>query len=187
MICEHCLYKLELSYEFREKAVRTQSLLIEIYKITSNKTQSEHHQPVDIAGLNHNDFIVQQQHLLTEHNIHSHLDLHLEHRIVNHSMVLDHHNVGIDAHHPLDGLDLHHPELTNQDSLETGEMLSNHGSSAHYNETEIGILQQHTQILNEQYRIHPELHPRVRDEDSQETPSEIIEIKVKSVICFMVA
>lgn len=37
MICENCLYKLELFYDFRERSVRTEKLLIELYKeIISN-------------------------------------------------------------------------------------------------------------------------------------------------------
>lgn len=37
MICENCLYKLELFYDFRERSVRTEKLLIELYReIISN-------------------------------------------------------------------------------------------------------------------------------------------------------
>lgn len=46
MICENCLYKLELFYDFRERTLRTEKLLIELYReIISN---------ISNVQLNHN-------------------------------------------------------------------------------------------------------------------------------------
>lgn len=182
MICEHCLYKLELFYEFRERAVRTQSLLIEIYKeINTNKVQNTQ-RSIDLVGMNHSDFMVHQQQLLTEHN---QLDLHLEHRaniIVNSEMVLGQHSVDIDTH-SLDTLNLQHHDISNH-SLEAQEILAEAGSqNTQYSETEIDILPPHNQILKE---LHEELQSDVADngaltDDSQEASSEI-EIKVMLLV-----
>lgn len=180
MICEHCLYKLELFYEFRERAVRTQSLLIEIYKeINTNKVQNTQ-RCIDLVGLNQPDFLVHHhQQLLAEHN---QLDLHLEHRaniIVNNEMVLGQHNVGIDS---LETLNLQHPDMSNH-SLEAQEILAETASqNTQYSETVINILPTHNQILKE---LHEELQSGVASndaltDDSQEANSEI-EIKVKLV------
>lgn len=206
MICEHCLYKLELFYEFRERTVRTQTLLLEIFQeINTNKVQNEHHlekiQSVDIVGMNHSDFLTPQQ-ILADQVIQNQLDSHMGQRsnvIVNPEMLLVHHNVGINAHH-LDGLDhstLHH-ELTNPDisdhSLEAQETIVPDGANnisqiqnTDYNETEMNILHQSSEILNEQYRIHEELASSMTSnatvtDDSQETRS-VIDMKVSSLLC----
>lgn len=201
MICEHCLYKLELFFDFKERAVRTQTLLLEIYEdINSNKVQNEHHlekiQSVDIGGVNHSDFLTSQQ-ILAEQAIHNQLDSHISQRsnvIVNPEMLLVHPSVGINAHH-LDGLDhstLHH-ELTNPDisdhSLQDQETIVPDGTNSiqqmqntHYNEAEMNILHQSSEILNEQYGMHEELASSMTSnatltDDSQETRS-VADMKV---------
>lgn len=201
MICEHCLYKLELFHEFRERAVRTQSLLLEIYEeINTNKVQNEHHlekiQPVDIVGMNHSNFLT-SQHILSDQSIQNQLDSHIEQRsnvIVNPEMLLVHHNVGLTAH-PLHDLDHNtlHQELTNPDmsnhSLEPQEIVPDgvdtirHIQNTHYNETEITIIHPSNQILNEQYRMHEEMSSSITrtsnlTEDSQETRS-AVDLKVR--------
>lgn len=183
MICEHCLYKVEFFYEFRERAVRTQSFLIDLYKELNGQNGQPEKMPqsVNVLELNHPQFIVHP--LLSDHN----LDLHLEHRtntIMNQEIILGHQNVSIDTH-SLDGIDLNHHELTNQDisnhSLETQEMLTADAHNFHnrYDE-EMHMLQQN-QMLHEQYRVHQELHSSLSDNEGRSEASQTtseIEIKV---------
>lgn len=182
MVCEHCLYKLELFYDFRERAVRTQSLLIEVFKeinISEVQNQKIIH-PINI-NMSEPNFMMHQQ-LLADHNIHNQIDLHLEHRtniIVNNEMVLGQHDVNIDTH-SLDALNLHHHEMSNH-SLETQEMsdVPSNIRNAHYNETEISVLHQHNQhVLNAQFRLQEDLQPAMTDsggltDDSQGARSDM--------------
>lgn len=177
MICEHCLYKLELFYDFRERAVRTEAVLIDLFKeLNSARVQNEQQmvkisQPMDVVStMNHPDMImVQHPHLLTEHSIHSvnELDLsHLEHRenmIVEHEIILAHQNVDMNSH-SLDAIDLNHHELSqdlSNHSLQTQEMLVNTTNNVHgiqntrYTED---LMHQQQQLLDEQYRLQHELH-----------------------------
>lgn len=180
MICEHCLYKLELCYDFRERAVRTEALLIDLFKeLNSARVQNEQqivkisHSMDVVASMDHPELImVQHPHLLTEHNIHNvnEIDLsHLEHRdnmIVEHEIILAHQNVDMSGH-SLDGIDLNHHELSqdlSNHSLQTQEILVNTGGSVHsiqsarYNEGSLELIHQQQQFLDEQYRLQHELH-----------------------------
>lgn len=103
MMCEQCVYKLELFYDFRERSVRTEALLIDLLKeeIDSARIQNEHQlvkisQSIDMVGnIDHTDLIMVPHHqLLAQHGIQTvnELDLpHLEHRnsmIVEHEIIL---------------------------------------------------------------------------------------------------
>lgn len=195
MICQHCLYKLELFYDFKERVVRTQSLLLEIFEeINTNKVQNDRDlekiQSVDI--INHPDFLTSQQ-ILVEQTIQNQLNAHMGQRsnvIVNPEMILVHHSTGINAH-ALDTLDHNtfHHELTNPDisnnSLETQETVVTdvtnsvrHIQNTHYNDADIDILHQSNQLLNGNYRINNEIASSVVSnatltDDSQESRTTI--------------
>lgn len=183
MICEHCLYKLELCYDFRERAVRTETILLALFKelkeLNSARVQNEQQlakisQSMDVVDtMEHPELImVQHPHLLTEHNIHNvnEIDLsHLEHRdniIVEHEIILAHQNVDMNAH-SLDGIDLNHHELSqdlSNHSLQTQEILVNTASNVHsiqnarYSEGNLELIHHQQQFLDEQYRLQHELH-----------------------------
>lgn len=182
MICEHCLYKLELLYDFRLRAVRTQSLLKEIYK-ERNISEVQNQKVIKLINIKMSkpNFMVHQQ-LLADHSIQNQIDLHLDHPtniIVNNDMVLEEHDIDIHTQ-SLEALVLQHEEISNH-SLEAQEILSDGSSksrNAHYKETEISVLHQHNQnVLNEQFRLQDELQPVITEsvvlaDDSQRVKSD---------------
>ncbi|CAG9854479.1 unnamed protein product [Phyllotreta striolata] len=66
MICETCLYKLELFSDFRERSVRTEKLLVELYKQLSTCIQTGQQ---CLVPLNGNEVIMVPQHLLNNQNV----------------------------------------------------------------------------------------------------------------------
>lgn len=184
MICEHCLYKLELLYDFRERAVRTEAFLIELYKeVSSSRGQGGQvvklpHTMNVVEDLDHPDLILVQQHqLLTHHNMQNvaELDLqHLENRhniIVENEIILAHQGVDMNTH-SLDGIDLNHHDLSEQDlsnhSLHAQEMLVDNSSNVHemennrYTTENLELIHQQ-QLLSDQYSLPQELPAEMAD------------------------
>lgn len=63
MICENCLYKLELFYDFRERTVRTEKLLIELYReifsnISNVQLNNDLHQQSCMVALDNSELIL---------------------------------------------------------------------------------------------------------------------------------
>ncbi|KAJ8929269.1 hypothetical protein NQ314_018062 [Rhamnusium bicolor] len=179
MICENCLYKLELFCDFRERSARTERLLVELYK-ELNTTRAENDQEQTcLVPIDHNELIMVQHHqLLNDDNLQSVSEIDLTHlgqregMIVEHEIILTHHNVDMNSH-SLDSIDLNNHDLTNQD-------LSNHSfktqesimvdSSAHsiqdpqFTEDNLNLMQQH-QLLSDQFRLQ-HLHINMGDDNS---------------------
>ncbi|CAH0546825.1 unnamed protein product [Brassicogethes aeneus] len=169
MICENCLYKLELLSEFRERSTRTERILLELYKeINSSRL---HEQPpilVDQSEL----LMVQPHHLLNEHNLEN-IDLR-DDMMVEHEIILTHHNVDINTH-SLDSLDLNSHSLTNQElsnqSLQTQEsIIIDAGNSqslqdSHFEDENLSLIHQH-HLLSDQLRLHHGLSVNINDESS---------------------
>lgn len=179
MICEDCLYKLELLFDFRERSMHTQTYLMNLYKeITVVRLQSkeivEMAHSMDIVNIDQPDLMmVQQQQLLNEHNIQSVGDLDLgqldqrENMIVGHEIILAQQNVEIP--HGLDNLNLNHQDITSQDlsnhSLQgqNGILLDDSGAvhtiqGNQYAEGNLQLIQQDHQIIADQYRLQHDLH-----------------------------
>ncbi|KAJ8973764.1 hypothetical protein NQ317_017566 [Molorchus minor] len=166
IICETCLYKLELFCDFPERSVRTERLLVELYKeLHTVRVGNEQSCVVPNVSLDHNELMMVQHHqLLTDHNLQvSDIDLaqlsQREGMIVEHEIILSHHTVDINSH-SLDSIDLDNHELTNHDlsnqSLQTQEAImteTNHHTMSDPQYTDnLNLLQQH-QLLSDQFRL----------------------------------
>lgn len=92
MICENCLYKLELFFEFRERTVRTEKLLEDLMKELGNeKIQQEG--ALNVLTMDHNALIMIPDHHLLGHQMQNiQMDLsHLSQReniSVEHNLIL---------------------------------------------------------------------------------------------------
>lgn len=77
MICENCLYKLELFYDFRERTVRTERLLLELYReivtnISNIQLNHDLNQQTCMVSLDNSELItVDHQHLVDYENLHN--------------------------------------------------------------------------------------------------------------------
>ncbi|CAH1980623.1 unnamed protein product [Acanthoscelides obtectus] len=175
MICENCLYKLELFSDFRERSARTERLLVELYKeIATTRAQQPCLVPVD----NHELVLVQSHHpLLADHSLRdvSEIDLSsLEHRggiIVDHEIILTHQNVHINS----TALDI---DLSNHDLNQDHSNQSLHGqevaivdsvSEAQYAEN-LSLMQH--QLLTDQFRLQQELQLSISDDHEASLPVE---------------
>lgn len=75
MICENCIYKLELFYDFRERTVRTEKLLIELYKeiishIPDEELDHELNQQSCMVSLGNSELMmVEHEHLVDYQNL----------------------------------------------------------------------------------------------------------------------
>lgn len=192
MICENCLYKLELFCDFRDRSARTERLLIELYKeIKSSRTHNE--QQSCMVPIGHNDLIMVQQHqLLNEQNLQNVPEIDLSHlgqregMIVEHEIILTHH-VDMNSH-SLDSIDLNHHDLTNQDisnqSLQTQESVlvdnTNHSIQDTGFTDSLNLIQQH-QLLSDQFRLQQDIPVNMASDEntniqlSEEVKYEFIE------------
>lgn len=183
MICEDCIYKLELLSDFREKSAKTEKILIELFKeLNCPRLQSQHTIMVD-----QNDLIMVQSHqLLADHTL-PHIDLTLNQRdtmMVEHEIILSHHNVDINSQ-SLDSIELSGPSLTNadlsnhtQDSIMVNPHESQDIQTRHFNEDNLTLMQQH-QLLNEQLRLHHGLHVTLNEESAS------LPIPTEPVSCYI--
>ncbi|KAL3284014.1 hypothetical protein HHI36_018184 [Cryptolaemus montrouzieri] len=173
MICENCLYKLDLLFDFRERSVRTEKLLQELVKELNNE-KAQQEGALDVISIDQNGLImVPQHHLLDSHHIQNvEIDLsHLSQRddiIVGHGLILaqTQHSVNLDlSSHSLANLEINHHDLTSQDL--TNHNLHTQGTMLLEN-TNPNDLQDrfpnggldmihHQQILQEQFGIRQEL------------------------------
>lgn len=168
MICENCLYKLELFCEFRDRAARTENLLVDLYKeLNASKVQNEQQMvKMNIVTMEHNDLIMVEPHheLLNNHNVND-LDLppltHRDNMIVGQEIILTHQNINT---HSLDNINLNH-DLSSQDlsdhSLQTPStiLVDANGSvhSVRYPEGSLELIRDDQQIFTEQYRLQQRL------------------------------
>lgn len=174
MICDNCVYKLEAFWEFRDRAVKTESLLVDLYKqLSVTKVQNEQELvKMNIVSMEHSELIMVDPHheLLSDHNIQnvSDLDLaplsHRDNIIVGQEIILSHQDINS---HSLDNINLNH-DLTNQD-------LSNHSlqgpstilvdangsvhamSNVRYTEANIELIRNEQHLFTEQYRLQERL------------------------------
>ncbi|KAK9702961.1 Zinc finger, C2H2 type [Popillia japonica] len=144
MICKQCLVKLDFFVDFREKTIRTENLLVELYKELSNAGLQHDQMKMNII-FDYPEYIMVQHHHLINENIQntSDIDLNpLEHRenmVIEHQIILGSQSVEINGH-SLDNLDLAQNELTSQDisnhSLQTQDtMLVDDANRSHMMQT----------------------------------------------------
>lgn len=158
MICENCLYKLELFFDFRERSIRTERLLLELVKeLSTEKIQND----LDIIALDHNGLImVPHQHLLDSQqlqnvevdvsHLHSRDGIIVEHEMLNHEHV--------DITH-LNDLAITHSSLAQNISHEQILLDSTNSHNLHDNQFEDNLDMIHQQqLLNQQFRMQSELN-----------------------------
>lgn len=190
MVCENCLLKLELFSDFRERSIRAERLLIDLFKeINSGNKLHTDSQPLSVVTMDQNELIMVQHHqLLNDTSIQSVGDVdlsHLGHRdgmIVEQEIIL--------THHSLNNIDLHNHELTSQDlsnqSLQTQDnIMVESGPDAHNMQvtrfTE-DLMQQDHQLLTEQFRLSQELHHVDMEENLQITNNDVSCIEYHNLI-----
>ncbi|RZB38946.1 zinc finger protein 260 [Asbolus verrucosus] len=181
MVCENCIYKLNLLSEFKEKTILTERILVDLLKdINSDKVVQQNQQSINVVPIDHDLMMVQNQQLLANHGIASvdEIDLsqlgHREQMIVGHEIILTHQSVDLNGH-SLENINLNHHELTNQDisnhSLQTQDSILVESSSAHDVESarftgdNLDLIP-HQQLLNDQFRLQHELHVNMADENA---------------------
>lgn len=181
MICETCLYKVEVLFEFRERVVRTEKLLHDLVKELDNeKLQQEG--ALNVMSMDPNGLIMIPEHHLIGHQIQNvQMDLsQLNQRntlVVNHGLILTQsHQSDVDldpGSQSLASLDLNHHDFTSQDlsnhSLQAQEAMLLNSANTHdlhdaqFTEENLdiihqqNILHQQNQILHDQYRLPHEL------------------------------
>lgn len=150
MICETCLYKLELFSDFRERSVRTEKLLIELYKQLSDCIQNGQ-QPC-LVPINGNEIIMVPQHLLNNQSV-SDIELSsLSQSAQEIILAPDIHSQSLES---IVTSSLSNPDFSNQ-TFSTQESVvvdSNSGSKFDENLT---LIQQH-QLLTDQFRLQQDL------------------------------
>ncbi|KRT83025.1 zinc-finger associated domain containing protein [Oryctes borbonicus] len=123
MICKQCLVKLDCFIDFREKTIRTENLLIDLYKELSSVGLQNDQMKMNIV-FDYPEYLMVQHHHLINENIQnvSEIDLnqlgHRENMVIEHQIILGPQPVEINGH-SLDNIDLSQHELANQD-------ISNH-------------------------------------------------------------
>ncbi|KAG5898397.1 hypothetical protein JTB14_030375 [Gonioctena quinquepunctata] len=167
MICENCLYKLELLCDFRDRSVRTERLLLELLKEITNRTDNETLQAC-LVPMDASELIMVQHHQLLSNQSVSELDLtslnHREGMIVNHEIILSqevnsHSLDSIVNNHSLSNQDFSNQSLHSQDSRIDGHNM--HDSKFPDNFS----LVQH-QLLADQFRLHHDLQLGMEDGNS---------------------
>lgn len=170
LVCENCLYKLNLLSEFKEKTILAEKILIDLLKnVNSNKMVQHSQQQMDAVDL----IMAQSQQLLVNHGIDSvdEIDLgHLgtrEQLIVDHEIILSHQNVDINGH-SLDNINLNHHDISNHSLQTQDSILVESGSgidSARFANDNLDLIP-HQQLLNEQFRLQHDLHVNMGDENT---------------------
>ncbi|CAG9821543.1 unnamed protein product [Phaedon cochleariae] len=153
MICENCLYKLELFCDFRERSVRTEKLLLELYKELSSSLLSDT-QHTCLVPMDGNGLIIVPHQLLTNHNV-SDLDLGpLDGRMIVQQEIihLNSHSLDIMNSHSLSSQDYSNQSVLTQDSA----VINSSGQSMEDSKfsDNLGLIQH--QLLSEQFKLQHE-------------------------------
>lgn len=197
MICDNCLYKLELLFDFRDRAMRTETLLVDLYKeLNATRLQNEHMVKMNVVPMDHSDLIMVDQHqLLTDHNIQNVNEIDLSHLgqrnniIVEHEIILSHQNVDLSSH-SLDTISLNH-NLTNQDlsnhslsganTILVDESGSMHGiADVRYSEANLDLIR-HEHMLTEQYRLQNSIQVAISESSLNNSLNESIQLPNNSL------
>lgn len=173
MICENCLYKLELFNDFRDRSLRTESLLVNLLKEISNTKLANSVGIIKLSPntvIDHNNMIMIHHHsLLAEHGIQNIADLdlsQLDQQHVQQEIILSQPNVDL-VPHSLTALELNHHDLTSQD-LSNHSLPSQDGILVHdctcvqYTHSNLQLMQQEQQLLTEQYRMQHDLQETIQ-------------------------
>ncbi|EFA00074.1 hypothetical protein TcasGA2_TC002889 [Tribolium castaneum] len=168
MVCENCIYKLNLLAEFKEKTILTERVLIDLLKQINSSKQS-----MGVVPMEHELIMTQNQQLLANHGMGGVDEIDLAHLgpreqlIVGHEIILTHQSVDINGH-PLENINLNHHEL-NQDisnhSLQTQDSILVENGSARFASDNLDLIP-HQQLLNEQFRLQHELHVNMSAENT---------------------
>lgn len=137
MICKQCLGKLDFFVDFREKTIRTENLLIDLYKELSNAGIQNDQMKMNIV-FDYPEYIMVQHHHLINENIQNVPDLdlnqliHRENMVIEHQIILGPQPVDINGH-SLDNIGLTQHELANQDisnqNLQTRDTILDDGTN----------------------------------------------------------
>ncbi|XP_030766059.1 zinc finger protein 260-like [Sitophilus oryzae] len=167
IICENCLYKLEMFWDFKDKSFRTEQILVELYKQFKDTVHETSQSPQEqcVVSIDSNGLIVQIPHhqILTDslQDV-PNIDIsQLGHRenAENYAIILHSHH-DLNAAHPLENLELNNHDLPGQDlsnqSIHSGQenlsVMPTHNDQR-FNEVNLSLMQQ--QLLNDsQFRIH---------------------------------
>nr|XP_023020248.1 zinc finger protein 260-like [Leptinotarsa decemlineata] len=168
MICENCLYKLELFCDFRDRSARTERILLELFKeISSSQNESLH---ACLVPMNDNDLMmVQHHHLLNNQNV-SDLDLSTldqregmvaEHEVINLNQDIHSHSMdSIINNHSLSNQDYSNQSLHTQDSRIDAMNVQDSKFPDNF-----GLIQHH-QLLTDQFRFHHDLQLNMAEGNS---------------------
>lgn len=169
MLCENCLYKLELFADFRERSVRTETLLIDLLKeidvVKLNNQQQiiKLSQTMGVSVIHQGNMaMIEQHHLLGEQTIQNvgEVDLsHLENRdgLIEQEIILSHQSVALNSH-SLANIDLNHHELTDHNmanqTLDTEDgIFVQDTNDVHYPQDNLQLIHQEQHLISEQYRL----------------------------------
>jgi KRAB domain-containing zinc finger protein len=181
MVCEHCIYKLNMLSEFKEKSIFTERMLLNLLKeVNSGKIVQQEQQDINVVQMDHDLMMMQNQQLLANHGISSVDEIDLaqlgprEQLIVGHEIILTHQSVDMNGH-SLENINLNHHELTTQDisnhSLPTQDSILVESGSTHdiegarFTSDNLDLIP-HQQLLNEQFRLQHDLHVNMTDENA---------------------
>lgn len=192
MICDSCLYKLDLLFDFRDRAMRTETLLVDLYKeLNAARLQNEHMVKMNVVSMDHPNLIMVDQHqLLTDHNMQNVNDIDLSHLgqrnniIVEHEIILSHQNVDLSSH-SLDNINLNHnltnPDLSNHSLPGANTILVDESGSMHgiadvrYSEANLDLIR-HEQILTEQFRLQNSMQVGISESSLNNSLNETIQL-----------
>lgn len=175
MICDACLYKLELFIDFRERSVRTEKLLLELYKELTNCI--ENGQQPCLVPITSNELIMVQHHL---QNI---SDMELPSLSHNQEIIM---TPDVNSHslESIVSSSLSNTDFSNQtfNAQETAITDSNSNSKFEDNLT---LMQEH-QLLTDQFRLQQDLQldsatiPLLNDfKDVSNHPTHRFDLQVK--------
>ena len=195
MVCESCLYKLNLLSEFREKSILTEKILLDLLKDMNTGKQQ-----MDVVAMDHDLMMAQNQQLLVNHGMGvDEIDLGQlgprEQLIVGHEIILTHQSVDMNGH-ALDNINLNHHELNQEisnHSLPAQDAILVESESARFGSDNLDLIP-HQQLLSEQFRLQHELHVNMGDENAVDEiamagglDGSVVHSKVKKFRVYLVA
>lgn len=182
MICENCLYKLELFYDFRERTVRTEKLLLELYREILSNISNVHlnndlHQAACMVSLDNSDLImVEHQQLVDYQNLENVSNINLPSMddctdiIVQNQINLNQGNINLKSFsdievntHNLDTQDHSNSNLPNQES---SLLASSDTQESHIQNEELQLIQEHHSFAD-----HIEFQLNIQDRNMRAMPS----------------
>lgn len=163
MICENCLYKLELFHDFRERTVRTEKLLIELYReiianIANVQLNNELHQQSCMVSLDSSELImVEHQQLVDYQNLDNVSNISLSSMnhctdMIDNQINLAHENIGLktfsDINVSSSNLDHQDHSSTSLQIQESSLLASSDTQESHIQE-DLQLIQEHQSFADQ--------------------------------------